>query len=83
MLSTALSASSAAVSPGRRACIFLEKPFADCYCMNLASCNVRKMVDFCIGDFGSCEVYRRHADSGQAGAAPQRPEHPAIPPHKE
>jgi hypothetical protein len=42
-----------------RACIFLQKPFPECYCMNMTSSNIRKMLSFCIGDFRSCCVYRK------------------------
>lgn len=41
------------------ACIFLQHPFADCYCMNITSSNIRKMLAFCTGEYRSCLVYCR------------------------
>jgi len=52
------------------ACIFLAKPFDNCYCMNISSSNIPKMLALCIGDYRSCAIYRRHqAETEAAGAA--------------
>lgn len=46
-----------------RACVFLQNPFPECYCMNMTSSNIRKMLSFCIGDFRSCVIYRKETDT--------------------
>jgi hypothetical protein len=49
----------------QHACIFLQKPFADCYCMNISSSNISKMLAFCTGDFRSCPIYCQFAEENE------------------
>jgi hypothetical protein len=51
-----------------RACVFLQKPFRECYCMNMTSSNIRKMLSFCIGDFRSCVIYRKESEKEATGS---------------
>ena len=57
----------------QNACVFLKKPFTDCYCMNLSSSNISKMLAFCTGDFPACPIYRQKGadreNPGSAGAS--------------
>ena len=41
------------------ACIFLQEPFADCFCLHISSSNICKMLAFCTGDYRSCPTYRQ------------------------
>ncbi len=58
----------AASANQQQACVHLIKPFPDCYCMNLSSSNIRKMLTFCTGDFRSCPIYGQKL--AEAAAAP-------------
>ncbi|HJV64762.1 MAG TPA: hypothetical protein VJ550_03415 [Geomonas sp.] len=40
-------------------CPVLHKPFTDCYCMNISSSSIKKMLAFCIGDHRCCPIYQR------------------------
>jgi hypothetical protein len=61
------------------ACIHLQEPFSDCYCMNISSFNITRMLAFCNGDYRSCPIFRRshkktttlsafRSDGNEAGA---------------
>ena len=52
----------------QRVCIFLGQPFADCYCMNISSFNIGKMLSFCTGDYRSCPIYLQKTAETQAAA---------------
>jgi len=51
-----------------RGCRFLRHPFPDCYCLNISGAKIPRMIEYCVGDFGSCQVYRRWARQDAAGA---------------
>ncbi|GFO55140.1 hypothetical protein GMSM_21470 [Geomonas sp. Red276] len=44
----------------RMVCDYLPRPFPDCYCMNISSSTIGKMLTYCIGNFPSCPVYQEH-----------------------
>jgi len=44
---------------GRGKCPLLDNPEPDCYCLNLTSLSIWKAVQYCLGDFRQCPVYRR------------------------
>lgn len=48
-------------SPQRLMCIYLKKPFHECYCMHMSSMNIPKILEFCAGEFRSCRIYQRNA----------------------
>jgi hypothetical protein len=41
------------------ACPFMKKPFEDCYCAKSDSTYIEKVLNFCGGNYGQCEIYRR------------------------
>lgn len=45
----------------RSMCIFLKRPFPECYCMHMSSMNIPKILEFCAGEFKLCQIYREHA----------------------
>ena len=49
----------------QHACIYLQKPFAGCYCMNISSFNISKMLAFCTGDFRSCPMFCRAIEENE------------------
>jgi len=40
-----------------RGCVFLSNPFPECYCMNMTSFNISRMLSYCTGDFKLCVIY--------------------------
>ncbi len=40
-------------------CVFLKKPFPECYCMNLTSSNIPRILMYCDRGFQSCQIYCR------------------------
>jgi hypothetical protein len=38
-------------------CIFLSKPFPECYCTNMTSFKIFKMLAYCSGNFKMCTIY--------------------------
>jgi len=44
------------------ACRFLHEPFPDCFCLNISSFNIRKMLAYCTADYGSCPIYCNNLD---------------------
>ncbi len=44
---------------GKGKCPVLENPEPDCYCLNLTSLQVQKAIQYCLGDFGHCPIYKR------------------------
>ena len=47
-------------SGSEEACPVLDKPEADCYCLNLTSLDIPKAVQFCLRDFRDCPIYKRY-----------------------
>ena len=41
-------------------CSYLTEPFPECYCKQLSSANIPKIIRFCAGDFKLCGVYLNH-----------------------
>jgi len=61
-----------------KACAFLRHPFPDCYCLNISGAKIPRMVEYCAGDFASCQIFRRW--TGQSAQTPAAgPETPPIP----
>jgi hypothetical protein len=44
-----------------KACPYLTMPFPDCYCMNLSSQNIARMLVYCSENYFSCLIYRGRA----------------------
>jgi|GEM_PF-5876760 len=40
-------------------CNLLSNPFAECYCKNLSSTNICRVLQFCAGEFLSCPIYQK------------------------
>lgn len=40
-------------------CEFIKELLPECYCTNLKSANVPKMLEFCGGDYTKCPLYRQ------------------------
>jgi hypothetical protein len=38
-------------------CMFLNAPFPECYCMNIRSTNITKILNFCADAYQSCQIY--------------------------
>ncbi len=49
-------------------CVFMEKPFPECYCLNISSQKIPKMLTFCAGEYTSCAVYRQKNETDEAAA---------------
>lgn len=64
--------------PKPHGCIFLQKPFPDCFCMNLSSANIGKMLAFCTGDFHACLVYCQHTATGKSAYGTAKERSPAL-----
>ena len=41
-----------------RNCKHLKEPFPECYCMNISSTKIAKMLSYCAHDYESCHIYR-------------------------
>jgi hypothetical protein len=41
-------------------CPVLEKAEPECYCLNMTSLNIPKAVQFCLGDFRQCPIYKKY-----------------------
>ena len=49
------------VGPGREeTCPVLDNPDPDCYCLKLSSLDIPKAVQFCLGDFRQCPIYKNY-----------------------
>ncbi|AJE02606.1 hypothetical protein GPICK_03770 [Geobacter pickeringii] len=46
-------------APRLHVCIYLQHPFDDCYCMNITGATIPRLLDYCVGDFGSCPIFRK------------------------
>jgi len=44
---------------GKETCPVLENPEPDCYCLNMTSLQIQKAIQYCLGDFGLCPIYKR------------------------
>ena len=44
---------------GNGTCPVLDNPVSDCYCLNLTSLNIPMAIQYCLGDFRECPVYKR------------------------
>ena len=44
---------------GKETCPVLENPEPDCYCLNLTSLQIQKAIQYCLGDYGLCPIYKR------------------------
>jgi len=42
-------------------CEFIDKSLPDCYCTNITSLNIPKMLAFCGGDYKSCKIYQNRS----------------------
>ncbi len=40
-------------------CPLVTRPKPGCFCAEICSANVESVIRFCMGDFHSCEIYRR------------------------
>jgi hypothetical protein len=40
-----------------KGCIFICNPFPECYCMNITSSKIPKILAYCTGDFNLCGIY--------------------------
>jgi hypothetical protein len=40
-------------------CEFIKDHLPECYCTNLKSANVPKMLEYCGGDYTKCPLYRQ------------------------
>jgi hypothetical protein len=38
-------------------CKFLEQPLGECYCLNVSSRRITKLLSLCGGNFRSCAIY--------------------------
>jgi hypothetical protein len=43
-----------------RQCPFLEKPFADCLCLDMDSQKTFDVLDYCQSNFEQCEIYQKN-----------------------
>ena len=43
-------------------CVYLSKPFPECYCLNMTSFKIFKMLAYCNGDFRFCVIYCNMVD---------------------
>jgi hypothetical protein len=60
------------------ACRFLRSPFPDCFCLNISSFNIRKMLAYCTGDYGSCPIYCREVEDSRCQPEPGQDVNPSI-----
>jgi hypothetical protein len=56
MAAQALSTSDGEV---HRTCPVLENPEPDCYCLDMASLQIHMAIQYCLGNFTQCPIYRR------------------------
>jgi hypothetical protein len=47
------------MQPGRH-CPFLEKPFADCLCLDMDSQKTFGVLDYCQSNFEQCEIFQKN-----------------------
>ena len=40
-------------------CPVLKFPYGHCYCLNMNSQKIEKVIQFCAGDYFLCEVYKK------------------------
>ena len=40
-------------------CVFISEPFPECYCMNINSTKIPKVLKYCAGDYTLCSIYIR------------------------
>jgi len=40
-----------------KSCRFLSAPFAECYCVDITSAKIPKLIKYCAGAFASCPIY--------------------------
>jgi|GEM_PF-6093836 len=63
--------------PRAQRCRFIEASLPECYCTNITSLNIPKMLAFCGGDYERCKIYRNRTGSRkQGGEPPDRPQDP-------
>jgi hypothetical protein len=55
------------------ACVYLQKPFPDCYCMNLSSLNIPKVLAFCNRAYRSCPIYCQRTAENPIAACDKQP----------
>ena len=49
------------VAPGKEeSCPVLDNLEPDCYCLNMTSQSIPKAVQFCLGDFRQCPIYKNY-----------------------
>lgn len=56
-----------------RMCVYLSRPFPDCFCTRLTSMNVPRILSYCAGEHTSCPIYRSRA--GKSEPAPTCTQH--------
>jgi len=44
-------------------CTFMERQFPECYCVNISSMKIPKMLAFCAGEYKSCRIYRKKREN--------------------
>ena len=49
-------------------CPFLRHPFPECYCLNISGAKIPRILEYCDGNFTSCQVYGNRV---RRGGAPQ------------
>jgi len=43
----------------RTTCPVLENPEPDCYCLDLTSLQIHMAIQYCLGNFIQCPIYKR------------------------
>ena len=43
-------------------CVFLNKPFPHCYCLNISGSNIPKILIYCADKFRQCTIYRQNIE---------------------
>jgi hypothetical protein len=43
----------------KKRCPVLENPEPDCYCLDLTSLSIQRAIEYCLGDFRQCPIYKR------------------------
>lgn len=56
-----------AAAPQAQVCKFLRKPFPGCYCRNISSMSIPKIISVCGGEFRLCPIYCREKGRNEIG----------------
>ena len=44
---------------GKATCPVLDDPEPDCYCLDLTSLQIHMAIQYCLGNFRQCPIYKR------------------------